>query len=377
MQYDLAIVGAGILGLAHACEAQSRGLKTIVFETHARCTAASVRNFGFVTISGQRPGTTWSRARHSRDTWARLAAEAQIPVQHHGAWILCRRPEAVAVARAFLQTPEGQGCTLHGPGEFAALTQKNPKLGALALHNALGLLHSPLELRVESPSALPRLVLWLRGKGVRMETHCGVERVEQDRIHTTKGIYTARQTVLCTGAQLHGIAGRAWHGQPIDLCTLQMVRLEAQDGFQLPGAVLSDESLARYPGWTCLPECQPLQYRLKAEAPHLLENGIHFIAVQDADGSIVAGDSHRYGDAEFIGSRADIEAMILELAGKTLNLRQLRVRERWTGVYPRHPAHDALIYRLDDTTTAVLVTSGTGASTAFGIARDTLDTILA
>jgi FAD dependent oxidoreductase TIGR03364 len=314
---------------------------------------------------------------YSRDAWASVAASAAIPVQHHGAWILCRRPQAVAVAQAFLQTGEGQACTLYRPGQFAALTEKTPKLHALALHNALGLLHSPHELRLESPKALPILSRWLQSQGVRIETRCRVAQVEGGRIHTTRGTFAARQTVLCTGAMLNGIAGKAWQGQPIDLCTLQMIRIEAQDGFQLPGAVLTDESLARYPGWSCLPECQPLKERLQAEQPQLLEQGVHFIAVQDADGSIVAGDSHRYGDEEFIGSRADIDEMILGLATKTLNLKQLRVRERWTGVYPRHPTQDALIHRLDDATMAVLVTSGTGASTAFGIARDTLDHMMA
>ena len=44
--------------------------------------------------------------------------------------------------------------------------------------------------------------------------------------------------------------------------------------------------------------------------------------------------------------------------------------ERWVGTYPSSATTDCLIDKPDDATRLVLVTSGTGASTAFGIAED-------
>ena len=52
-KYDLVIVGAGIVGMAHAYEAVQRGLSVLIVEKNQSCVGASVRNFGFITVSGQ------------------------------------------------------------------------------------------------------------------------------------------------------------------------------------------------------------------------------------------------------------------------------------------------------------------------------------
>ena len=64
--YDIVIVGAGIVGLGHALAALRHGLRVAVIDREARAAGASVRNFGFVTVTGQQEGITWRRARRAR-----------------------------------------------------------------------------------------------------------------------------------------------------------------------------------------------------------------------------------------------------------------------------------------------------------------------
>ncbi|GAF58689.1 putative secreted oxidoreductase [Psychrobacter sp. JCM 18902] len=68
-QYDVVVVGGGIVGLASAYAAVKKGLKVALVEREAQNKDASIRNFGFVTVSGQRSGEHWQRAMHSRNIW--------------------------------------------------------------------------------------------------------------------------------------------------------------------------------------------------------------------------------------------------------------------------------------------------------------------
>jgi FAD dependent oxidoreductase TIGR03364 len=166
-RFDLAVIGAGILGLSCALAAAQRGLKVIVIERGARALGASVRNFGLVTITGQDRDGVWPRARRSREVWSAVAARAGIPIVNRGQWISAQRPEAAAVLDAFLRTDMAEGCELLTP---ATARRRCPELCPPGLE---AVLWSPHELRVESRDAIPALAGWLareHGVSFRWET---------------------------------------------------------------------------------------------------------------------------------------------------------------------------------------------------------------
>jgi FAD dependent oxidoreductase TIGR03364 len=361
-RFDVIVVGAGIVGLAHALVAAERGLSVAVVERDARCIGASIRNFGFVTVTGQRAGDTWRRARRARDIWARVADEARIPVLHRGLWLLARRPEAADVLRAFAATEMGAACTL-----LDAEAAPEP----LRREGAQAVLYSPHELRIESRQAIPRLADWLEEtQGVRFFFGQAALEAAAPRLRTATRTLHAERIVLCPGTALHGVAGAALAPHALQLTQLQMLRVRPPHGFELPAAVMSDLSLVRYRGYADLPESAALLARLRAEEPECLTHGIHLIVVQSADGTLVVGDSHHDHAAPAPFASEAVDSLILAKLRETLRLPALDVVERWTGVYPTGHSADCLIEAPDAATRVVVVTSGTGASTAFGIAED-------
>ncbi|MFN4170610.1 MAG: TIGR03364 family FAD-dependent oxidoreductase [Pseudorhodobacter sp.] len=363
--FDLAIVGAGILGLAHALAAARRGLRVVVIDRDAQANGASIRNFGFVVVTGQTPGEDRARALRSRDVWLEMAAAADIPVLHRGLIVAARRPEAMAVLEAFATGAEGEGCRLM---TRADLLTAQPELDGPAL---AGGLMSPHELRVDSRLALPRLTEHLRhAHGVEFRFNTAVTAIAPPVVETSAGPVRARRVVICPGDDLTGLCADRIAAHGVTRCKLQMLRL-ADPGFRLKAGVITDLSLLRYGGFAGLPQAVALRARLEAEQPQMLANGIHMIAVQDGDGALVVGDSHHYGTTpDPFGSDA-VDAMILEEFAAVFGPRAARITARWTGTYS-----SARVSAFRDApgpdVRLVMVTSGTGASTGFAISEETV-----
>lgn len=363
--FDLIVVGAGVIGLAHAHVAAQRGLRVAVVERDHRCVGASIRNFGFVTVTGQRAGDTWQRACRSRDVWRSIAPAAGISIEHRGLWLLARHAASLPVLEAFMETEMGEECSLHAARDAAAWAPYLKTDGAVAA------LYSPHELRIESRTAITLLTHWLQEvAGVTFLFGEEVLEVAPPVVRTARRRLHAERVVVCPGTELNGVAQQWLQEHPLRLTRLQMLRVRPEPGFRLDAAVMGDLSLVRYHGYADLAPAAALHEHLLAEEGASLGHGIHLIAVQSGDGTLVVGDSH-HDDAspEPFASEA-VDRLILSHLCATLQLEQCEVVERWTGLYPTGGTTDCLIVAPDTATRVVVVTSGSGASTAFGIAED-------
>ena len=364
--FDVAVVGGGIVGLGHAYAAARRGKRVVVVDRSVRAVGASIRNFGFVTVTGQERGLSWSLAKHSRDVWAEIAPKAGIEVEHRGLTLTIRRQESETLIDAFLKTEMGEGCERWSAAE---LRRRAPDLAA---DDTLGAQFSPHELRVESRTALPKLTTWLADAyGVEFRWETAAYAVAPPRIETSRGTIRAETAILCPGDDFTTLLPERIAAYGVRRCRLSMLRL-ASPGVQLPSAVMSDLSLVRYRGYADLPEAKALRDRLEDEQSDHLAHGVHLIVVQSADGSLVVGDSHHYDAQPWPFAAAQSEALILSEYSRAADLGPPHVIERWTGEYAVADDRTFLMDSRGPAVRLVIVTSGTGASTAFGIAERTL-----
>src|SRR5215468_922549 len=111
-EFDDAIVGAGVIGLAHAYQLAMRGRSVIVFERnpHSRgATGASIRNFGMIWPIGQPAGEMYELARRSRELWLNALQAADLWYERTGSLHLAYHDDEADVLREFITAAPANG----------------------------------------------------------------------------------------------------------------------------------------------------------------------------------------------------------------------------------------------------------------------------
>jgi FAD dependent oxidoreductase TIGR03364 len=330
LQADVCVVGAGMVGLAHALEARRRGLSVVLLERDSHAVGASVRNFGHLFFGSQPDGPVFDLALRSRRRWLELAAEADLPLVEQGTLLLARAADELAV----LET-----ATANAARESRMLTiDETLALAPLPGGEIVGALHSRLDLRVNPRVAVARLAALLESDGGATVRWCSrVHAVQSGVVHAGQaGELTvhAPAIVVCPGADYADLAPvlRPGLGE-LTRCRLQMLRVVAPAGRRYGPALATGLSLIRYPAFAEQEPAAALRARLERERPELLRAGIHLLVTQLPDGDLIIGDSHDYGDTLHQFADERIYDLLLAEAGRLLGVEHFAVRERWLGVY--------------------------------------------
>lgn len=363
--FDLAVVGAGICGLAHALAAARRGKRVVVVDRDAQANGASVRNFGFITVTGQQAGACWTRAMRSRDIWVEIAPKAGIPIVQTGLLTIARRPEALAVLGEFRETSMGAGCDLLSAGGLAG------SFNGLRTSEFAGALLSPHEIRVESRTAIPQLAAYLSEQhGVSFLRETVVYSAAPPALETSRGRIAAEAIVVCPGDDFRTLHPGRIAAYGLTRCKLHMMRVAPTDFDDRLPSVMSDLGLVRYLGYAEQPAAAALRARLESEQGEHLRNGVHLIVVRSADGSLVVGDSHHYAETPDPFAPTGIDDLILDEYSHVFAGPRPALDEHWIGTYASASDRLMLIDRPAEALRIVLITSGTGASTSFAIGEE-------
>ena len=176
-----------------------------MIERDAQANGASIRNFGFVTVTGQQRGECWRRAMRSRDIWAEVAPAAGIRVEHRGLAVAVRRPEAVAVLEAFRATEMGAGCELllgrRGGAALPDAGRRRPARGARGARTSCGSNRA-----ARSP---PWPAGWPRRTASRSSARRSSTPVAPPTIETTRGTLRGRALRRLPGRRFPGPVRRA------------------------------------------------------------------------------------------------------------------------------------------------------------------------
>ena len=364
--FDLVVVGAGIVGLAHAAEAHARGLRVCVVERDERAVGASIRNFGHIGTTVQ-SGRARIYAEVARDQWLGLGAKAGFEVQEAGTLVVARSAAELAVLEelAALKPDEARAITA------AEVAQRFPR----ATDEVVGGAFLPRDLRTDSRTAIPALAAWLEIEGVTFRWATSVTSFEPGVVHTSRGDIAGERIVHASGHDIDRLFPAIAEQHGVRRCRLQMLEVAPPGDVRIEPAVLTGTGLIRYGGLAELASAAAVRAEFERERPELLDIVLNLMLTQRPDGSIVLGDTHHYDRTHLPFDDEDVTELVLREGARLLGA-DLKVRRRWRGVYADSPQTDFLIAEPYAGTRIVSVTSGIGMTTALGLAPSVLDDLL-
>ncbi len=365
--FDVAVVGAGIVGLAHAWMAARRGLRVALFERHAAARGASVRNFGMIWPIGQSPGQRHDLARRSRELWDEIIAATGLWCRRCGSLHLAFREDEWTVMQEF--------CDRHGREcETRLLTpDRIREIAPAARTDGLrGGLYGRLEIGVSSPEALAAIPRWLHEQlDVQVMWSTPVRQVSASTVTAADGrTWSAERIVVAGGTELAALCPDSVRRLQLSHCRLQMLKTEPQpNGWDAGPLIAGGLSLQHYPAFSDCPGLPALKQRIQHETPELNRFGIHLLAAQNQHGEVILGDSHEYGETVSVFDRVEIDELILREARRMLNLPSFRITHRWHGEYVVFPDPACSIDRPEPGIVVAVAPGGAGMTLAFAEAE--------
>jgi FAD dependent oxidoreductase TIGR03364 len=364
MRTDLIVVGAGIVGLAHAVEAVARGLSVTVVERDERPVGASVRNFGHGCVTAQ-TGEALRFAERARETWARMGKEAGFGVAECGTVVVARAEEELAALAELADERGPDDVVLLAPAE---VTRRVP----VAADGLRGGAFLPRDVRVEQRAAAPAIAAWLAGQpGARVLWSTPVLGVGPGVVRTGRGELAADRVVLCVGHDVDRLLPEVADRAGLRRCALRMLQVSVP-GLRLDPALLTGSSMLRYPALARTEGALALRRRWATDRPDLLDAMVNHMMTQLPGGDLVVGDTHAYARTPDPWDEEPLDDLLLAETRALLGV-EPRVVRRWRGVYASIDGVEFLREPLAARVVAVSVTSGIGMTTAFGLAPDVLD----
>ncbi|MBT2584526.1 TIGR03364 family FAD-dependent oxidoreductase [Arthrobacter sp. ISL-95] len=379
---DVVIVGAGIVGLAHAAHAVANGLTVTIIERDHHAAGASVRNFGHCCITAQ-SGELYELAQTSRKYWLEFAERAGFWASEAGAVVLARTEAEMDVLRELSAVREpGQVELLSPAGTRARLrpavsaSEETHDDGPHQGGEWPGLIGGALlrdDLRVDPRTTVAKLAEWLSqqpGVELRWNTSAlGFSRsLDGVTVLTSRGEVTAKQVFVCVGHDVDYLFPDLAEEHRIQRCALQMSLAAKPSGVEFAPAVLTATSMLRYPAFTDMPAAAALRSEVLQNQPELLEIGANVMFTQRPDGTIILGDSHHY--------QLTANPFLDETVTATLNTeitgrigQPLEIIQRWQGIYASSEVAPILVRDVQPGVTVVSVTSGVGMTLSFGLAH--------
>jgi len=379
-QYDLIVVGGGVLGTFHAYHALKMGLKVAVIEKDKVPKSATIQNFGQVVPSGM--DSKWQAyGRESLVIYKKIQSQFDISIRQNGSVYLASSNEELQLIEELSQINKANRY------ESILLTKQEclDKYPGLRADYVKAGLFFPDEVTVEPRIMIYRLQEYMvQHLGLKLITNTTILNCESTPENVivesaAKKSFFAKKVIICNGSEFKNLYPELFFNSDLEVSKLQMLQTKSQKNYKLDGSVLTGLSIRRYESFY---ECPSFKEIKTKEDPESLEKkwGIHILFKQATDGSIILGDSHQYASAKNVDDLGfnldmDIDDFMIQEAKKIIDLPTYEIQSRWFGMYSQCKTKDVFEHTIDKNIHIITGIGGKGMTGSAGFSKENITKI--
>lgn len=380
-QFDLIIIGGGILGTFHAYHALQKGLTVAILEKNNQPQGATVRNFGQVVPSGM--NLKWQNyGRKSLEIYKNIQAKTDISIRENGTIYIASNDEEVQLIEELAKINQANSYT----SQLLTKQQCLEQFKGLRNDYCKAGLFFPDEVTVEPRTMIHQVRNYLIEQYdlAYFPNELAINVTEANtnvEVTTASGqVKTASKVIICNGSDFKALFPQQFYESDLEVSKLQMLQTKPQPkDYQLNGSVLTGWTIRRYEAFT---ECASYQEIKAKEDKNSFQRkfGIHILFKQATDGSVILGDSHEYADAEkadTIGfdSNENIDQFMIDEAKKIIDLPTYAIQNRWFGVYSQCKTQDIFNQTIGNNIHIITGIGGKGMTGSAGYALQNIQTL--
>lgn len=378
-EYDLVVVGGGVLGTFHAYHALENGLKVALIEKDGKPQGATIQNFGQVVPSGM--NAKWQAyGRESLQIYKKIQKKFDISVRQEGSIYLASDDEEVQLLEELHKINRSNTYA----SELLTKNQCLAKYPGLRNDYVKAGLFFPEEIMLEPRLMIGKLHRYLEQMGLALFFNKTV--IECNAL--TKGIQvhtsdnrslSGSKVIICNGSDFKTLYPQLFNESDLVVSKLQMMQTKPQQHYRLPSSVLTGLSIRRYEAFAECPSYAAIKAREDANTLEKLW-GVHILFKQTLDGSIILGDSHEYAPACQVSDlgidlNMDIDNFIVQEAKKIFDLPTFEIQNRWCGLYSQCTGSDIFQHTIDRNIHIVTGIGGKGMTGSAGFAKQNINSI--
>lgn len=380
-EFDIIVVGGGILGISHAYHCLKAGLKVALIEKSNYPRAATVRNFGQIVPSGM--DLKWQQlGRESLRIYKEIQTLTDISVRTEGSIYLANNEEELTLLEelAAINRENGYSSELWTKEQclarYSGLRQGYVKAG----------LFFPEEIKLDPRVAARRIIDYcVEQLGLTYLPQTAIIDIssDPDKVTLTSNLgisYQANKVFVCSGSEFQLLYPELFAESDLKIVKLQMIETIPQKEQIIPGSVLTGWTIRRYESFK---ECPSFARIKAAEDPDSYQRkyGIHILFKQSPSGSVIIGDSHEYAtvaerdDLPF-DTNNEMNCFILSQAQRIFHLEDWQIQRTWEGYYCQCEERDILNETINNHIHIVTGIGGKGMTGSLGYAQQNVRNLL-